>query len=44
MCIQGKMGIVDHENSELADLEIETKPEGVMAEIQRLLANELSKR
>jgi uncharacterized membrane protein len=42
--IQDKMGIVDHENSELADLEMETKPEDVLAEIQRLQAIELNKR
>ena len=34
--IQDKMGVVDHENSELADLEMETKPEDVLAEIARL--------
>ena len=34
--IQEKMGIVDHENSDLADLEMETKPEDVLAEIHRL--------
>jgi hypothetical protein len=42
--IQDKMGIVDHENSELVDLEMETKPEDVLAEIDRLQAIELSKR
>ena len=42
--IQDKMGIVDHKNSELADLEMETKPEDVLAEIHRLQAIELSKR
>ena len=42
--IQDKMGIVDHANSELADLEMETKPEDVLAEIHRLQAIELSKR
>ena len=42
--IQDKMGIVDHKNSELADLEMETKPEDVLAEIQRLQAIELSSR
>ena len=42
--IQEKLGIVDHENSELADLEMETKPEDVLAEIHRLQAIELSKR
>ncbi len=34
--IQDKLGIVDHQNSELADLEMETKPEDVLAEIARL--------
>ena len=42
--IQDKLGIVDHENSELADLEMETKPEDVLAEIERLHTRELSKR
>jgi len=42
--IQDKLGIVDHENSELADLEMETKPEDVLAEIHRLQSIELSKR
>jgi uncharacterized membrane protein len=42
--VQDKLGIVDHANSELADLEMETKPEDVLAEIQRLQAIELSKR
>ncbi len=42
--IQEKLNIVDHANSELADLEMETKPEDVLAEIHRLQANELSKR
>ena len=41
--IQDKIGVVDHENSELADLEMETKPEDVLAEIHRLQAIELSK-
>jgi len=41
--IQDKLGIVDHENSDLADLEMETKPEDVLAEIHRLQAIELSK-
>jgi len=39
--IQEKMGIVDHANSELADLEMETKPEDVLAEIHRLQDIEL---
>jgi uncharacterized membrane protein len=41
--IQDKLGIVDHENSDLADLEMETKPEDVLAEIERLHAIELGK-
>jgi uncharacterized membrane protein len=40
--IQEKMGIVDHENSELADLKMETKPEDVLAEIERLQKIEIS--
>src|SRR4029078_7037552 len=42
--IQDKLGIVYHANSELADLEMETKPEDVLAEIHRLQAIELSRR
>ncbi len=42
--IQDKLGIVDHANSDLADLEMETKPEDVLAEIHRLQAIELNKR
>lgn len=34
--IQDKLGIDDDVDSELADLEIETKPEDVLAEIERL--------
>ncbi len=34
--IQEKMGIEDDADSELADLEMETKPEDVLAEIERL--------
>ena len=34
--IQDKLGIVDHANSDLADLEMETKPEDVLAEIEHL--------
>jgi uncharacterized membrane protein len=34
--IQDKLGIVNHIDSELAQLEIETKPEDVLAEIHRL--------
>ena len=40
--IQDKLDIVDHENSELADLEMETKPEDVLAEIHRLRQKEYS--
>jgi uncharacterized membrane protein len=42
--IQDKLGIVDHENSELADLEMETRPEDVLAEIQRLQEIEIRSR
>ncbi|HXD10263.1 MAG TPA: DUF1003 domain-containing protein [Anaerolineales bacterium] len=42
--IQDKLGVVDHANSELADLEMETKPEDVLAEIHRLQVIELNKR
>jgi uncharacterized membrane protein len=42
--IQDKLSIVDHKNSELADLEMETKPEDVLSEIHRLQAIELNKR
>jgi hypothetical protein len=34
--IQDKMGIENVEDSELADLEMETKPEDVLSEIERL--------
>jgi len=34
--IQDKMAIENHANSDLADLEMETKPEDVLAEINRL--------
>jgi uncharacterized membrane protein len=34
--IQEKLGVENHEASELADLEMETKPEDVLAEIERL--------
>jgi uncharacterized membrane protein len=34
--IQDKMGIENHADSELADLEMETRPEDVLAEIERL--------
>jgi uncharacterized membrane protein len=42
--IQDKMGIANQEKSELTDLEMETRPEDVLAEIHRLQAIELSKR
>lgn len=41
--IQDKLGIVDHANSELADLEMETRPEDVLAEIHRLQVIESSR-
>ena len=34
--IQDKLGIKNDEDSELADLEMETRPEDVLAEIERL--------
>ena len=34
--IQDKMGIENNDDSELADLEIETKPEDVLNEIERI--------
>jgi uncharacterized membrane protein len=40
--IQRKMGIDDDESSELADLEMETKPEDVLAEIERLQQHAVS--
>ena len=42
--VQDKLGIVDHKESDLADLEMETRPEDVLAEIHRLNAIELSKK
>ena len=42
--IQDKLNIVDHANSDLADLEMETKPEDVLAEIHRLQDIEFSKK
>jgi uncharacterized membrane protein len=41
--IQDKLAIVDHRESELADLEMETRPEDVLAEIHRLQEIERSK-
>jgi uncharacterized membrane protein len=40
--IQDKMGIANAADSELADLEMETKPEDVLAEIERLQQRALS--
>jgi uncharacterized membrane protein len=34
--IQSKLGVVDYKDKELVDLEMETKPEDVLAEIHRL--------
>ncbi|MBI1793760.1 MAG: hypothetical protein HYR70_06170 [Chloroflexi bacterium] len=42
--IQDKMGIASDENSELTDLEMETKPEDVLAEIHRLQQREYNTR
>ena len=42
--IQDKLGIEDHAASELADLEMETKPEDVMLEIERLHRAALQRR
>lgn len=42
--IQDKLGIENHENSDLADLEMETKPEDVLAEIEPLQQRVLSRR
>ena len=42
--IQDKMGIENDEDSDLADLEMETKPEDVLAEIERLQQRALSSR
>jgi len=42
--IQDKIGVIDHHESELADLEMETKPEDVLAEIERLQAIEITRR
>ena len=41
--IQDKLSIRDHELSDLADLEMETKPEDVLAEIERLQKSESAK-
>ena len=42
--IQSKMGIENAEDTELAELEMETKPEEVLAEIERLQQRALRKR
>ena len=42
--MQKKMGVVDHKDKELADLEMETRPEDVLAEIHRIQAIEVSKK
>jgi hypothetical protein len=42
--IQDKLGIENHANSELADLEMDTKPEDVLAEIERLQQRALSRK
>jgi hypothetical protein len=42
--VQDKLGIVDHANSNMADLEMETKPEDILAEIHHLQEIELGKR
>ena len=42
--IQDKLAIENHANSELADLEMETKPEDVLAEIERLQQSALSRK
>ncbi len=42
--IQDKMGIENDKDSELADLEMETKPEDVLAEIERLQQRALRSR
>jgi len=42
--IQRKLGVVDYKDKELADLEMETKPEDVLAEIHRLQTIERTKK
>ncbi len=42
--VEEKLNIVDHEYSELADLEMETRPEDVLAEIHRIRAIEMDKK
>ena len=42
MPFKTKMGIANDADSELADLEMETKPEDVLAEIERLQQRALS--
>lgn len=40
--IEKKLGVIDHKDKELADLEMETRPEDVLEEIHRIQAIELS--
>ena len=42
--MQKKLNMADHANSDLADLEMETRPEDVLAEIERLQAVEAGKK
>ncbi len=42
--IHNKMGIENEENSEPADLQMETKPEDVLAEIERLSQRAVSRK
>jgi uncharacterized membrane protein len=42
--IQKKLGVIDYKNKELVDLEMETKPEDVLAEIHRLQTHERTKK
>ena len=42
--IQDKWGIENNEDSELADLEMETRPEDVLAEIDRLQRRALGRK
>jgi hypothetical protein len=41
--IQDRLGVENHAASELADLEMETKPEDVLAEIARLQRGRFAK-
>jgi hypothetical protein len=42
--MQGRPGIVNHGKGDLADLAMETRPEQVLSEIERLHMREISKR